>query len=35
MDKGRILEKGSHDELLSLGGSYAALYNSQFDTLLD
>ena len=27
MDEGRIIEKGTHDELLSHGGQYAALYN--------
>lgn len=30
MDKGRILEQGSHEELLIRGGYYAKLYNSQF-----
>ena len=35
MDKGRILERGSHDELIALSGSYASLYNSQFDLVLD
>jgi len=30
MDKGSIIEKGSHEELLSKGGFYADLYNSQF-----
>ena len=30
MDKGRILEQGSHEELLTRGGYYAKLYNSQF-----
>lgn len=30
MDKGRILEQGTHDELLRRNGAYAALYNSQF-----
>lgn len=30
MDKGRILEQGSHEELLTKGGNYAKLYNSQF-----
>ncbi len=31
MDKGRIIETGSHKELLSRGGFYAKLYNSQFE----
>ena len=30
MDKGDIIEKGSHDELLKLDKHYAKLYNSQF-----
>ena len=30
MDKGRIVEKGNHNELLARGGFYADLYNSQF-----
>jgi len=30
METGRIVEQGNHDELIALGGSYAALYNSQF-----
>lgn len=30
MDNGRIVEKGSHGELLDRGGFYADLYNSQF-----
>lgn len=29
MKDGRILEKGTHTELLGLGGSYANLYNVQ------
>lgn len=31
MDKGHIIEKGTHSELLKQGGYYSALYNSQFD----
>ncbi len=31
MEEGRIVERGSHDELLQLNGSYAALYQSQFE----
>ena len=30
MDAGRIVEQGTHIELLARGGAYSALYNSQF-----
>ena len=30
MNKGRIIEQGTHDELLAAGGFYAELYRSQF-----
>lgn len=30
MNQGRIIEKGTHDELMKQGGFYAELYNSQF-----
>ncbi len=30
MENGNIIEQGSHQELLSKGGAYASLYNSQF-----
>ena len=31
MNKGDIVEQGSHEELLARGGFYAELYNSQFE----
>jgi len=31
MEHGRIVERGSHDELISAGGAYAELYRSQFE----
>ena len=31
MNHGDIVEQGNHEELLSKGGFYADLYNSQFD----
>ncbi len=30
MDKGRIIERGTHKELIEKDGAYAALYNAQF-----
>ena len=30
MDRGAIVEQGTHDELLARGGFYSDLYNSQF-----
>ena len=30
VDKGQIVERGTHDELLALNGLYARLYNEQF-----
>ena len=32
MNKGNIIEKGTHDELLSKRGFYYNLYNSQFES---
>lgn len=31
MNKGQIIEQGTHDELLARGGFYCSLYNSQFE----
>ena len=33
MDGGDVVEAGSHDELLAVGGFYANLYNSQFEDI--
>jgi ATP-binding cassette subfamily B protein len=30
MEDGRIVEQGTHDELLAAGGAYADLYEAQF-----
>ncbi len=30
LDRGRIVERGTHDELLEHGGLYAQLYEQQF-----
>ena len=34
VDKGEIIEKGSHDELIRYGGEYKELYMSQYKFLL-
>jgi ATP-binding cassette subfamily B protein len=31
MNEGKIIEKGSHVELIAQGGFYTELYNSQFN----
>ncbi len=31
-ERGRIVERGTHDELLAMGGLYARLYHEQFET---
>jgi ATP-binding cassette, subfamily B, bacterial len=30
MDRGRIVERDTHDELLAMGGLYSQLYETQF-----
>ena len=35
MDHGDIVEQGTHEELLSKGGFYEKLYNSQFEDCID
>ena len=34
MDQGRIMETGTHDELIKKGGKYAEMYNLQADWYL-
>ena len=31
LQKGKITEKGNHEELIQLGGFYSTLYNSQYE----
>jgi ABC-type multidrug transport system fused ATPase/permease subunit len=31
MDRGRIVEQGTHQQLLTQDGLYAGLYHTQFD----
>jgi subfamily B ATP-binding cassette protein MsbA len=35
MEHGRIVEQGTHDELLASGGMYANLYRLQFTTVTE
>ncbi|MDP1876873.1 MAG: ABC transporter ATP-binding protein [Actinomycetota bacterium] len=35
MDRGRIVEQGTHDELMAAGGFYFGLYRSQFEQASD
>jgi ATP-binding cassette subfamily B protein len=34
MEHGSIVEQGNHDELITAGGAYARLYQSQFESAL-
>jgi ATP-binding cassette subfamily B protein len=34
VDKGEVVERGTHQELLELDGLYAKLYNEQFSQLV-
>jgi ATP-binding cassette subfamily B protein len=35
LDKGQLVEKGTHQELLAQGGLYATLYETQFRPVED
>ena len=35
LDQGKIVERGTHDELIARGGVYAELYRTQLDTELE
>jgi len=35
VDGGRIVERGSHDELIARGGAYARLYAGQFESEIE
>jgi ABC-type multidrug transport system fused ATPase/permease subunit len=35
VEAGRIVERGTHDQLLARGGRYAELYDTQFGTQAD
>ena len=35
VDGGRIVETGTHKELLELGGTYRRLYDAQFKELIE
>ena len=35
MDKGQIIEEGTHEELIAAGGLYAQLWQRQFGRLPD
>jgi ABC-type multidrug transport system fused ATPase/permease subunit len=34
IDEGRVLEEGTHEELLSKGGLYAGLFETQFRSVV-
>ncbi|HEU9227562.1 TPA: hypothetical protein VWY20_001817, partial [Streptococcus pneumoniae] len=35
LDKGRIIESGTHEELLALGGTYHKMYSLQAGAMAD